>query len=229
MVLAIAVVAGAMLAGAWGLNRYLDATRDARMAKAGSRDAAPAANRATVAAPLNPGPVAVPAHPGTAATKADADGAAREEALRRANRSFREMANESPEYRAMSAECQSYMDVLQAFADGTTGETRLEDLRKRVVEAERNYDRKCVDHEARARKEAARQAEVDAEMKPWICKDLRERVDHFRSRRAPADDPDWARKAAARGDEAPGPQPVFTDPDRRALADAEAQIAARGC
>ena len=41
---------------------------------------------------------------------------------------------------------------------------------------------------------------------------------------------DWARKAAAeRGDLPPGPQPVVTDADRRALAEAEAQIVARGC
>ena len=209
--LAITVVAVAALAGIWGLNYYLDAKRDATMAQA-----------------VSPG-VVPPTQPGAVAATTYADDARRDEQRRIANRPFREVANESPEYRAMSPECKGYMDVLLAFADGTGPEANLEELRRRVLEAEHNFETKCVDHEAEAREKADRKAKVDADVKPLICKDLRERVDHYRWRIAQAEDPDWARKAAARGDQAPGPQPVVTDADRRALADAEAEIVARGC
>jgi hypothetical protein len=209
--LAITVVAVAALAGLWGLNHYLDAKRDGRMAQAASPGVVPPTKQDAVAATT------------------DADAARRDEQRRLANRPFREVANESPEYRAMSPECKGYMDVLLAFADGTGPEANLEELRRRVLEAEHNFETKCVDHGAEAREKADRKAKVDAEVKPLICKDLRERVDHYRGRIAQAEDPDWARKAAARGDQAPEPQPVVTDADRRALADAEAEIVARGC
>lgn len=194
-----------------GLNHYLNAKREVRMAQA-----------------MSPG-VVPPAKPGAVAATTYAGDASQDEQRRLANRSFRVAANESAEYRAMSPECKGYMDVLLAFADGTGREASLEEMRRRVLEAEQNYETKCVDHEAEAREKADRKAKVDAEMKPLICKDLRERVDHFRRRIAQAEDPDWASKAAARGDRAPGPQPVVTDADRQALADAEAEIAAKGC
>ena len=210
--LAITVVAVAAPAGIWGLNPSLEARRGATMAQA-----------------VGPG-VVPPTQPGAVAATTYADDARRDEEHRLANRSFREAANESPKYRALSPECKGYMDVLLAFADGTTGAVNLEELRRRVLEAEQNYETKCFDHEADAREQADRKATVDAEIKPMICKDLREQVDHYRRRIAQAEDPDWARKAAAeRGDLPPGPQPVVTDADRRALAEAEAQILARGC
>jgi len=209
--LAIVIVAVAALAGVWGLNHYFNAKRDVKMAQA-----------------MSPG-VVPPKKPGAVAAATDAGDARGDEQLRLANRPFREMANVSAEYRAMSPECRGYMDVLLAFADGTGPEASMEEMRRRVLEAERNFETKCVDHEAEAREQVDRKAKVEAEMKPLICKALRERVDHYRSRIAQAEDPDWARKAAARGDQSPGPQPVVTDADRRALAEAEAEIAAKGC